>query len=79
MSHAEVADFLFELGTEELPPLALPALEHALAESVTSDLAAAGVRHGVIRSFATPRRLALLIEDLARQQDEQTLKRKGPP
>ena len=79
MSHAEAADFLFELGTEELPPLALRTLEHALLDSVSRDLATAGLRHGSIRSFATPRRLALLIEGLARQQDEQTIKRKGPP
>jgi glycyl-tRNA synthetase beta subunit len=27
-------DFLFELGTEELPPLALPELERALMEGI---------------------------------------------
>ena len=44
MSNAVGAeDFLFELGTEELPPLALPELERALAESLRSALAAAGI------------------------------------
>ena len=38
-------DFLFELGTEELPPIALPELERALAESITTGLAAAGLAH----------------------------------
>jgi len=39
-------DFLFELGTEELPPLALPELERALAEHLRAALAAAGITHG---------------------------------
>jgi glycyl-tRNA synthetase beta chain len=41
-----VRDFLFELGTEELPPLALPELERSLAEGITAGLAAAGLAHG---------------------------------
>jgi glycyl-tRNA synthetase beta chain len=79
MTQAASADFLFELGTEELPPVALRALELSLLSSVEDGLRNAGIRHGKIRSFATPRRLALIIENLARHQDEQVLKRKGPP
>jgi glycyl-tRNA synthetase beta chain len=72
-------DFLFELGTEELPPLALPALENALREAVQQGLQTAGIGFERIRSFATPRRLALIIDALALQQEDQILKRKGPP
>jgi glycyl-tRNA synthetase beta chain len=80
MSNAVGAeDFLFELGTEELPPLALPELERALAESLRNALAAAGIAHGELVSYAAPRRLAVLIRSLATRQGEQRIKRRGPP
>lgn len=72
-------DFLFELGTEELPPVALPELERALAEGIRNGLAAAGLPHGDLISYAAPRRLAVLVRGLAEQQPEQLLKRRGPP
>lgn len=72
-------DFLFELGTEELPPLALTELERALAESLCSALATAGIAHGELVSYAAPRRLAVLIRSLATRQGEQRIKRRGPP
>ncbi|NDB25330.1 MAG: glycine--tRNA ligase subunit beta, partial [Gammaproteobacteria bacterium] len=74
-----VRDFLFELGTEELPPLALPELERALAAGIRSGLAASDLRHGEIISYAAPRRLAVLVRALAEMQPEQVLKRRGPP
>lgn len=79
MSQSVAADCLFELGTEELPPVALRSLEQSLRQSVENGLSAAGIRHGRISAYATPRRLALIIEELALRQDDQTLKRKGPP
>ena len=72
-------DFLFELGTEELPPVALPELERALADGIRNGLATAGLPHGDLISYAAPRRLAVLVRDLAEQQPEQLLKRRGPP
>ena len=74
-----VRDFLFELGTEELPPLALPELEHALAEGITAGLAAAGLAHAGLTSYAAPRRLAVLVRGLPVAQPEQVIKRRGPP
>src|SRR5262245_15326417 len=73
------ADFLVELGTEELPPLALPELERAFADGVRAGLKDSGLPHGELRSFATPRRLAVLVRDLAAEQPSQTVKLKGPP
>jgi glycyl-tRNA synthetase beta chain len=72
-------DFLFELGTEELPPKALPALEQALGSGIAALFAAASLRHGAIETFATPRRLALRVRRLAAQAPEQSLRRRGPP
>jgi len=72
-------DFLVEVGTEELPPLALPELEAALAEGIRKGLGEANLPHGELRSFATPRRLAVLVRDLAATQPAQSIKLKGPP
>ena len=72
-------DFLFELGTEELPPKALPTLEKSLREAIAERLAAAGLAHGALQSFATPRRLAVRVRRLALQQPDQQLRRRGPP
>ena len=72
-------DFLVELGTEELPPLALPELEKAFANGIRAGLSEAGLPHGELRSFATPRRLAVLVPNLAVVQQAQSIKLKGPP
>src|SRR5215469_11719906 len=76
---AEHRDFLVELGTEELPPTALRALELAFANSVRTGLEKAGLTHGEIQSFATPRRLAVLVKRLVSRQPDQDIKRRGPP
>jgi glycyl-tRNA synthetase beta chain len=72
-------DFLFEIGTEELPPKALSALGEALVGSIGAGLDKAGLAHGELVGFATPRRLAVWVKRLAAAQPEQQLKRKGPP
>ncbi len=72
-------DFLVELGTEELPPLALPELERAFADGIRAGLKEAGLPFGDLNSFATPRRLAVLVHDLAAAQPAQAIKLKGPP
>lgn len=70
---------LFELGSEELPPKALLALAKALAAGVAEGLAAANLDHGPVQLFATPRRLAVRIPDLAERQPDQEIERRGPP
>lgn len=72
-------DFLVELGTEELPPKALLALSESFRDGVASRLATAGLAHDGIEAFATPRRLALRITQLALAQPEQKIQRRGPP
>jgi glycyl-tRNA synthetase beta chain len=73
------ADFLVELGTEELPPKALHTLELAFAEGLTSRLRELGLAHGAVESFATPRRLAVLVRRLRLTQPDQQIARRGPP
>ena len=64
-------DFLVELGTEELPPKALPTLSAALTEEFVRQLDEAGLNHGEVESFAAPRRLAVLVRGLDDKQAEQ--------
>ncbi len=72
-------DFLFELRTEELPPRALPALSNALTDGVLKGIDAAGIPHGRVHGFATPRRLAVRIQKLAEHQPDRQVERRGPP
>jgi glycyl-tRNA synthetase beta chain len=72
-------DLLFELLTEELPPRALLTLSHALTAGIVKGVDEAGLAHGPVHGFATPRRLAVWIEQLAEQQPDRPIERRGPP
>ncbi|WP_071873113.1 glycine--tRNA ligase subunit beta [Atopomonas hussainii] len=72
-------DFLVELGTEELPPKALKTLGQAFAAGVEKGLKAAGLAYGQVRFLAAPRRLAVIVEQLASQQPDRTVNLDGPP
>jgi glycyl-tRNA synthetase beta chain len=72
-------DFLVELGTEELPPKALRGLELAFAAGIRAGASKAGLLHGDIVSFATPRRLAVWVKQLVARQPDQAIRRRGPP
>ena len=72
-------DLLFELCTEELPPRALLSLSTALTEGVVKGIADAGIPHGRVRGYATPRRLAVQIQKLAEHQPDRQVERRGPP
>jgi len=71
-------DLLIEIGTEELPPKALLTLSQAFENSVIADLKDAGLNYSEIKPFAAPRRLALLITDLADKQADREIERRGP-
>jgi glycyl-tRNA synthetase beta chain len=72
-------DLLFELGTEELPPSELPAVLPALRESAQRLLQEARLAAGALHEFATPRRLALLVEQVAERQTAHVATVTGPP
>ncbi|MDG9923437.1 MULTISPECIES: glycine--tRNA ligase subunit beta [unclassified Pseudomonas] len=72
-------DFLVELGTEELPPKALKSLGDAFLAGVEKGLKAAGLGYAKARVYAAPRRLAVLVEQLAAQQPDRTVNLDGPP
>ena len=72
------ADFLFELGCEELPAGQLQALAQHLDQSIRKGLSAHKIALGQIRTFYTPRRLALIIYGLQQEVAAQTIERRGP-
>ncbi|MBF5056609.1 glycyl-tRNA synthetase [Alcanivorax sp. 521-1] len=75
---SEQRDLLIELGTEELPPKALPTLSSALTEELVRQLDDAGLGHGAVESFAGARRLAVLVRDLDAKQPDRQVERLGP-
>jgi glycyl-tRNA synthetase beta chain len=72
-------DLLFELCTEELPPRTLLSLSTALTEGLLKGIDAAGIPHGKVHGYATPRRLAVRIQKLAEYQPDKQVERRGPP
>ena len=71
-------NFLVEIGTEELPPKALKTLATAFAENVEAELNQAGLTFDKIEWFATPRRLAVKVLNLATQQPSKEIEKRGP-
>ena len=69
---------LIEIGVEELPTKAVTALAAAGRDLWAQALSDAALAHGNIDTFATPRRLAWRIHDLAEKQPDQKIERKGP-
>ena len=59
------ADFLVEIGTEELPPKALKDLMQAFGRTLEAAVDEARLAHGPVHAYASPRRLSVLIEALA--------------
>lgn len=71
-------EFLIELGTEELPPTQLRALAEAFATNFETELKQAALTHSGVTWFATPRRLALKVADLAERQEDKVVEKRGP-
>jgi glycyl-tRNA synthetase beta chain len=76
---ASAADFLVEIGTEELPPLALRDLMDAFAGALSEGLTKNHLHHEGVAGYASPRRLAALVTKLALTQEDRTILKKGPP
>ncbi len=75
---AEQKDLLIELGTEELPPKALPTLSAAFTRGVVEGLKEKGLSFGEVHSFASPRRLGVLVSSLDTHQADKEVARRGP-
>ena len=71
-------NFLVEIGTEELPPKALKALATSFADNIEAELNQAGLTFDKIEWFASPRRLAVKVLNLATQQPSKEIEKRGP-
>jgi glycyl-tRNA synthetase beta chain len=74
-----MSNLLLEIGTEEIPAgYITPALK-ALSSNLMQKLADARIDHGAAEVFATPRRLAVKIENVADKQKSVKSEVTGPP
>ena len=71
-------DLLFEIGIEEIPARFMePALKQ-LRELAADGLQQAGLEYVDMQVYGTPRRIALLVKDLAEMQPDSQQESKGP-
>ncbi len=75
----EAADFLLEVGTEELPQGDLDGALAQLGERVPEVLGELRLEHGSVQVLGTPRRLVVHVEGLAPRQTDVEELAKGPP
>jgi glycyl-tRNA synthetase beta chain len=75
------ANLLIELFTEELPPKALSSLGASFSSTLRDELVASGFApaSGALKSFATPRRLAVLVPGVVEESPGRSESRKLMP
>src|SRR5947199_8102995 len=71
-------DFLLEIGCEEIPARMIDAASQELRERVGALLLRERLGGGAIRTFETPRRLAILASGIASAQEDVTEQVTGP-
>ncbi|MEW6997514.1 glycine--tRNA ligase subunit beta [Colwelliaceae bacterium BS250] len=69
---------LVELGTEELPPKSLKTLATAFYDNVIAQLDASDLSYTSAKWYASPRRLAVVVEQLDAQQADKVVEKRGP-
>ncbi|MCK8515265.1 glycine--tRNA ligase subunit beta [Methylonatrum kenyense] len=75
---AETRELLVEIGTEELPPTALPRLIESFHREVLAGLERQDLKPEQHQAFAAPRRLAVLLRGLPVKQPDRVVNRRGP-
>ncbi|WP_334077281.1 glycine--tRNA ligase subunit beta [Paenibacillus sanfengchensis] len=71
-------DLLFEIGMEEMPARFIRAAMEQLKERMEKWLEESVIPYGSIESYATPRRLAVLVKRVAEKQEDVHEEVKGP-
>ena len=74
-----MADFLVEIGTEELPPKSLMSLARSFHDLLTAGFKKNSLSFCKTKIFATPRRIAVLVTDLDEQAPSTEIIIWGPP
>jgi len=73
-----LADLLLEIFSEEIPARMQRAASEQLSSGLSKALQEARLEFTGMKSFVTPRRLAVLMEGLPTQQPDVTVEKKGP-
>ena len=68
---------LLEIGTEEIPAHAMPAILNQLKELAQKNLTEARIDFGEVQTLGTPRRLALIVNDVAPNQADVEEEKRG--
>ena len=71
-------DYLFEIGTEEMPAHVVERSVKQLAQRTEKFLKEKGLNFKCTKTFSTPRRLTVLVEGLAEKQEDIDEVKKGP-
>lgn len=71
-------DFLFEIGTEEIPAGFMPSILKQVRTLATEYLEGQRLPFASIEVYGTPRRVALLVSDLAEHSADMEERHKGP-
>jgi glycyl-tRNA synthetase beta chain len=71
-------DLLIEIGLEEVPARFMRGAIEQLTDKMSKWLADARIEHGDIKAYATPRRLAVLVREVADKQQDISEENKGP-
>jgi glycyl-tRNA synthetase beta chain len=72
-------NFLLEVGTEDLPAGFVESATKQWQQMIPARLQEQNLAYSAVQVYSTPRRLAVLIEDLPDQQLDRTEEIKGPP
>ena len=78
-NRTETADFLFEIGTEEIPASYVPPALAQLREIATESLTNHRIPFGEVETFGTPRRITLSIKGMKTLQESEETEVVGPP
>ncbi len=78
MSEKSTADFLLEIGTEEMPAQYVNLAVERYREIFTSFFEENGLQFEILKTYATPRRLGFLFMALSAHQSDRTEEVRGP-
>ena len=69
---------LLEIGTEEIPARFIEPALNQMAELLGKFLSEGDLAFGAVKTYGTPRRVAILVENVAEQQPDRSQEVKGP-
>lgn len=74
----DMANLLYEIGTEEMPAQYMPGILKEYQELAGKKLAEARIPFSTVKVYGTPRRMAFLAEGVAEKQEDSNVESKGP-